>query len=378
MNLNEYQAKRLFGKYGVPVPLGEIATTAEEARAIAEKIGGRVVVKAQVLIGGRGKAGGIKVADTPDDAAAKAEKILGMDIKGLTVQQVLIDPAADIKKEFYLAILVDRAARMPMIMASAEGGMDIEEVAHTAPEKIIKVHINPAIGYRPYQGIYIASKMGLPPEQWGAFGKVLASLYQCFIANDAMLTEINPLVIQGDGSFIALDGKMTIDDNALSRHADLAAMRDPDELTANEKRAAEAHINYIQLEGNIGCMVNGAGLAMTAMDVIKLFGGQPANFLDIGGGAKAEQVKAALEIILGDPSVKAVMINIFGGITRCDEVARGIIEATSQLTTTVPFIVRLEGTNAAKGRVILAEAKMDPAITLAEAAQKAVAAANQG
>jgi succinyl-CoA synthetase beta subunit len=375
VNLNEYQAKRLFGRYGMPVPEGDVATTPDEARTIAERLGGRVVVKAQVLTGGRGKAGGVKLASDPADAAEKAAAILGMDIKGLTVHKVLIDPAAAIAQEFYLAILVDRAARQPMIMASAEGGMDIEEVADTNPAAIVKQHIDPLIGLRRYHSVSIASRMGLPAEKWGDFHKVLDALYRCFSGSDAMLAEINPLAILADGRFVALDGKVTLDDNALSRHPDLAALRDPDELTDNEKRAAAAHINYIQLDGNIGCMVNGAGLAMTAMDVIQLFGGRPANFLDIGGGAKAEQVRAALEIILGDPSVQAVLINIFGGITRGDEVARGIVEALDGIETDVPFVVRLEGTNAVEGRAILESADLPTAVTLAEAAEKAVALA---
>ncbi|MGB1253251.1 MAG: ADP-forming succinate--CoA ligase subunit beta [Candidatus Promineifilaceae bacterium] len=377
MNLNEYQAKRLFGKYGVPVPEGDVATTPAEARAIAEQIGGVVVVKAQVLIGGRGKAGGVKLAKSADEAEMYAEQILGMDIKGLTVNKVLIDPGADIAKELYLAILVDRSARKPMIMASAEGGVDIEHVAETMPEKIVKVHIDPQIGIKMYHSIEVASRMGIDPAKFSAFHKVLAGLYACFTDTDAVLTEINPLIITGSGDFEAIDGKMTLDGNALSRHPDLAAMREADALTENEQRAEEAHINYIQLDGNIGCLVNGAGLAMTSMDVINYFGGEPANFLDIGGGAKADAVTAALRIILGDASVQAVLINIFGGITRCDEVARGILEALDNIDTDVPFVVRLEGTNAEEGRAILAEANLPTAVTLAEAAEKAVAAAKE-
>lgn len=377
MNLNEYQAKRLFGKYGVPVPEGDVATTPEEAREIAKRIGGIVVVKAQVLTGGRGKAGGVKLAHSPEEAAERASDILGMDIKGLTVHKVLIDPGADIAKEIYLSFLVDRAARMPMIMASAEGGVDIEAVAEETPEKIIKVHINPVVGLKRYHSVEVASRMGLDVSMWGKFHKVLAGLYACFVSTDAMLTEINPLIITGSDEFEAIDGKMTLDDNALDRHPDLEAMRDPGERTENEERAAEAGINYIQLDGNIGCMVNGAGLAMTSMDVINFFGGEPANFLDIGGGAKAEAVTAALDIILGDDNVQAVLINIFGGITRCDEVARGILEALDNIDTDVPFVVRLEGTNAAEGRAILEDANMPTAVTLSDAAQKAVAAAKE-
>ncbi|HFC11886.1 MAG TPA: ADP-forming succinate--CoA ligase subunit beta, partial [Anaerolineae bacterium] len=338
VNLNEYQAKRLFGQYGVPVPVGDVATTPAEARAIAEKLGGKVIVKAQVLIGGRGKAGGVKLAVDPADAEAKAAEILGMDIKGFTVHKVLLDPAADIADELYLAIMVDRSKRQPMIMASAEGGMDIEQVNAETPEKIIKVHINPNIGLKRYHSVQIASQMGLGTDKFSGFHKVLNGLYNCFVSTEATLTEVNPLIIQGDGTFSAIDGKMTVDDSALARHPKIAAMRDPDDLTENEKRAKEAGINYIQLDGNIGCLVNGAGLAMTSMDVINFFGGNPANFLDIGGGAKAEAVTAALNIILGDPHVQAVLINIFGGITRCDGVAKGILQALDNIDTDVPFV----------------------------------------
>lgn len=377
MNLNEYQAKRLFGRYGVPVPQGDVAATPGEARAIAERLGGRVVIKAQVLIGGRGKAGGVKVADDPDSAETAAAAILGMDIRGLTVHKVLVDPAASIAQELYLAILIDRSARQPMIMASAAGGMDIEEVAAHTPEKIARLHIDPQVGLRPYQSTYLASRMALPEGLWGEFHQLLSHLYDCFCATDASLTEINPLVITGDGHLLALDGKMSLDDNALPRQPELAALRERDTETDSERRAREAGINFIQLDGNIGCMVNGAGLAMSTMDIIKLFGGEPANFLDIGGGAKAHQVQAALTLILSDPKVKAVLINIFGGITRGDEVARGIVEALAQLQSQVPMVVRLAGTNAAEGLDILADAHMETAITLSEAATRAVAAARR-
>ena len=377
MDINEFQAKRLFGKHGVPVPEGDVATTPAEARKIAEAIGGVTVVKAQVLTGGRGKAGGVKVAKNADEAEMYAEQILGMDIKGFTVHKVLIDPGADIANELYLAIMVDRSARKPMIMASAEGGVDIEQVNHDTPEKIIRVHIDPTIGVKRYHSTRIASQMGLGTDNFGPFHKVLAGLYDCFVKNEATLTEVNPLIIQGDGTFSAIDGKMSIDNSALPRHPDLEAMRDPASLTDNEKRAREAGINYIQLDGNIGCMVNGAGLAMTSMDVIYHFGGEPANFLDIGGGAKADQVTAALNIILNDEAVQAVLINIFGGITHCDEVAKGILEALDNIDTDVPFVVRLEGTKAEEGRQILADANLPTAVTLSEAAEKAVAAAKE-
>ena len=384
MNLHEYQAKRLFAEHGVPIPEGDVATSPAEAREIARELGGKVVVKSQVLIGGRGKAGGIKLAGDPDEAEQRASEILGMDIKGFKVGKVLIDQQSPggIDQEIYLAVLIDRAARKPMVMASAEGGMDIEEVNATSPEKIFKVHVEPSLGVRGYQSTYLASSMDLPRELWREFHKIVAGLYACFIANDASLTEINPLVITGEGHLMALDGKMSIDDSSLYRHANISEMRDVDEETAAEKEARMSGINFIQLDGNIGCMVNGAGLAMATMDVVKKFGEDvncaPANFLDIGGGAKSEQVATALRLILSDESISAVLINIFGGITRGDEVARGIVDALEQVQTDVPMVVRLAGTNAAEGMAILADADMETAATLSDAAQKAVAAAQGG
>ncbi|MFN2177914.1 MAG: ADP-forming succinate--CoA ligase subunit beta [Candidatus Promineifilaceae bacterium] len=376
MDLHEYQAKRLFAEHGVPIPNGKVAYSPTEARDIAQDLGGKVVVKAQVHTGGRGKAGGVKLANTADEAEAAAESILGMDIKGYTVNKVLVDEQAPgIDQEIYLAVLIDRARRLPMIMASAAGGMDIEEVAETAPEKIIKVHVDPNLGVRAYQTNYIADGMELPPELWRDFGKLVSGLYDCFIENDASLTEINPLVITGEGKLLAVDGKMSIDDNALSRHQRLAEMRDFEEEPDSEREARMAGINFIQLDGNIGCMVNGAGLAMSTMDIIKLFGGEPANFLDIGGGAKADQVATGLRLILSDPNVKAVLFNIFGGITRGDEVAKGILDALGEIDTDVPMVVRLAGTNAEEGREILKDADMETADTLSDAARKAVAAA---
>lgn len=381
MNLHEYQAKRLFAEHGVPIPNGDIASTPAEAREIARELGGKVVVKSQVLIGGRGKAGGIKLASNPNEAEEMAGQILGMDIKGFQVNKVLIDEQSPggIDQEIYLAVLIDRAKRRPMVMASAEGGMDIEEVNENSPEKIFRAYIEPALGVRSYQTTYLASAMNLPRELWREFNKIVVGLYSCFKANDASLTEINPLVITGSGKLMALDGKMSIDDNGLYRQPKLAEMRDMDEETAAEKEARLSGINLIQLEGNIGCMVNGAGLAMATMDVVKKFGEEhncaPANFLDIGGGAKAEQVATALRLILSDKSVTAVLINIFGGITRGDEVAKGIIEALNQVQTDVPMVVRLAGTNAAEGMAILANSEMETAVTLSDAAQKAVAAA---
>ena len=378
MNLHEYQAKRLFAKHGVPIPQGKVASTPGEAREIAKELGGRVVVKSQVLTGGRGKAGGIKLASNSDEAETLAGQILGMDIKGFTVRKVLVDEQAPgIEQEIYLAVLIDRARRRPMVMASAAGGVDIEQVAEETPEKILIVHIEPALGVKSYHSRYLAAGIDLPRELWKEFHNIVSNLFACFQANDASLTEINPLVITGDNHLLALDGKMSIDDNALYRQPRLAEMRDTEEEPAAEREARLSGINFIKLDGNIGCMVNGAGLAMTTMDVIEYFGGSPANFLDIGGGAKSEQVATALRIILSDPNVKAVLFNIFGGITRGDEVARGIVAALDRVQTDVPMVVRLAGTNAKEGMAILADAEMETAATLSEAAQKAVAAAKR-
>jgi succinyl-CoA synthetase beta subunit len=363
VKLHEYQSKQLFAKFGIPIPRGGTAKTPAEARQVAEELGGRVVVKSPVLVGGRGKAGGIKLADDPGQAEEVAAGILGMDIKGLTVSTVLVDEAADIQKEIYLGVVIDRAARKPVIMASSEGGVEIEEVARTKPEAIVKVHIDPFLGPREYQTRNLAIGMGLGQVHWRD-------------ACDASLAEINPLVITADGALLAVDGKMLIDDNSLYRHADLAAMRDVSEETPAETEARRHGLSYVDLDGEIGCMVNGAGLAMTTMDITKLYGGSPANFLDIGGGAQSEKVAAALRIILADPKVKAVLINIFGGITRCDEVAQGILEALQAVQPEVPMVARLVGTNAAEGRAMLADKDMVTATTLVEAAQKAVAAAH--
>ncbi len=375
MNLHEYQSKRVFARYGIPVPSGEVATTPSEVRDIAVRLGGPVVVKSQVLVGGRGKAGGIKLARTPDEAEQRADEILGMKIKGLTVKKVLVDPAADIRKEIYLGAVLDRASRRIVLMASSEGGVDIEEVAAQTPEKIVKVAAHPFLGLRPHHARILADGIGLPKELINDFIKISQGLYQAFVSTDASLAEINPLVITGENKLLALDGKISVDDNALFRHPELAEMRDPDEEDASEREAHRYGLSYIHLDGEIGCMVNGAGLAMATMDIVKLYGGEPANFLDIGGGAQSDKVAAALRIILSDSRVKAVLINIFGGITRCDEVARGVLEAIGTLDGRVPFVVRLVGTNEEEGRQILAEANLITATSLADAAQKAVAAA---
>jgi len=375
MKLHEYQSKRLFSEFGVPIPKGKVASTPSEAKAIAEELGGRVVVKSQVLVGGRGKAGGIKLANSPKDVEKIASRILGMEIKGLPVRKVLIDEAVDISTEIYLGITNDRTTRQPVFMASAAGGVDIEVVAVKTPEKIIKVHIDPLLGLQDFQILNLAIGIEVPREIWPEFIQISKGLWQAYKNYDATLAEINPLVITEGGHLLAIDGKMVIDENALFRHPKLEDERDLDSEETSELEAKKNNITYIKLEGDIGCMVNGAGLAMATMDIIKHFGGEPANFLDIGGGANEEKVAAALRIILKDPNVKAVLFNIFGGITRCDLVAKGILEALKEVKTDVLMVVRLIGTNAEEGQALLADAKMATAKTLVEAAQKVVAAA---
>jgi len=378
MKLHEYQSKQIFSKYSIPIPSGQVAATASEAKQIAAELGGRVVIKSQVLVGGRGKAGGIRLAKNPQEAQELATQILAMDIKGLPVRKVLVDEAASIETEIYLGVTNDRAARKPVMMASSAGGVDIEEVARTSPEKIARVHIDPLLGLRDYQTRDLAYGIDLPREQWRAFGQIAHGLWQAYKDCDANLAEINPLVITAEKHLLAVDGKMVIDDNALFRHPDLAEMRDLDEEAGAETEARKYGLSFIKLDGQIGCMVNGAGLAMATMDIIKLFGGEPANFLDIGGGASSDKVAAALRIILADPNVKVVLINIFGGITRCDEVARGIVTALQEVKVQAPMVVRLVGTNAEEGRQILANARMVTADTLAGAAQQAIQAAQRG
>jgi len=377
VKLHEYQSKRIFARYGVPIPRGDVASTPDDAYKIAARMGRRVVVKAQVLVGGRGKAGGIKLAKDAPEAEAKASQILGMDIKGLKVRKVLIDEAAmDIIREIYLGIVIDRATHCLVMMASAEGGVEIEEVARAMPERISKVSIDPFLGLRGYQARELAFGIGLEKGLVSSFISIATGLYNAFVGCDASLAEINPLLVTDQTgappSLLAVDGKMIVDDNALFRHPDLADMWDVDEEAPAETEARYHGLSYVKLDGEIGCMVNGAGLAMATMDIIKLYGGMPANFLDIGGGAQANRVAGALRIILADPKVKAVLFNIFGGITRCDEVARGVLEALGQVPTDVPMVARLVGTNEEEGRRILAGAQMATASTLVEAAQKAV------
>jgi len=376
MKLHEYQSKLIFAKYGIPIPRGRVAASGQEVKQIAQELGRQVVVKSQVLVGGRGKAGGIRLAKSPQEAEEVATQILAMEIKGLPVRKVLVDEAAQIHQEIYLGITNDRSVRRPVMMASSAGGVDIEEVARQSPEKIIKEHIDPILGLRDYQARDIAAGIDLHRDYWRSFIQIANGLWRAYVESDASLAEINPLVITSDNRLVALDGKIVLDDNALYRHPDLADMRDLDAEAQSEIEARKYGLSFIKLDGNIGCMVNGAGLAMTTMDIIKLFGGEPANFLDIGGGASSEKVAAALRIILSDPQVKAILFNIFGGITRCDEVARGILVALEEVKPDVPMVVRLVGTNAEEGRRLLAEAKMITAETLVDAARKAVSAAS--
>jgi succinyl-CoA synthetase beta subunit len=375
VKLQEYRSKEILARHGVPLLAGETATSPVEARAAAERIGGPVVVKAQVLVGGRGKAGGVQLAATPDEAAEKASEIIGLDIKGTTVKTVLIAPAADIAHEYYLGLILDRASKAITVIASAEGGVEIEETAKTNPEAILRLPLHPLLGLQEHESRRIGFFLGIPAELRKDFGKVMRGLYDAFVGSEADLAEINPLVVTDDGQLLALDAKIVLDDSALPRHADLEAMRDLNEEEPSEIAAREAGISFIKLDGNIGCMVNGAGLAMTTMDLVKLAGGEPANFLDIGGGAKADKVTAAFKIILDDKNVKAILINIFGGITRGDEVARGIVEARAALDRDVPMVVRIVGTNSEEAKPILAEASLITADSLDDAAAKAVAAA---
>lgn len=378
MKLHEYQSKHIFSNYGISIPSGRVAATAAEAKQIAEELGGPVVIKSQVLVGGRGKAGGIRLVKSPSEAEELATQILGMEIKGLPVRKVLVDEAASIEIEIYLGITNDRSERKPVMMASSAGGIEIEQVAKDTPEKITKVHIDPLLGLRDYQARDLAAGIDLPRLHWRMFGQIARGLWKAYLDSDATLAEINPLVITSQDRLLAVDGKMVLDDNALFRHPELADMRDLDVEPEAETEARKYNLSFIKLDGHIGCMVNGAGLAMATMDIIKLFGGEPANFLDIGGGASSEKVAAALRIILSDPDVKVVLFNIFGGITRGDEVARGIIAALQQVDTRVPMVARLVGTNAEEGRQILSEANMITAQTLVNAAEKAIAAAEGG
>ncbi len=383
MNLHEYQAKALFAEYGMPVPTSRIANTPAEAREAAQALStDRVVVKAQVHAGGRGKAGGVKLVDTPKEAEEYAESMLGTqlvtfqtDAKGQPVNTVLVEETCDIANEMYLGMVIDRATQRVVVMASTEGGMEIETVAHETPEKILKAELNPLVGVMPYQCRELAFGLGLKGAQIKQFSQLLGGLCKLFVEKDLALVEINPLVVTGSGDLICLDGKINIDGNALYRHADLEALRDKSQEDERELRASEWDLNYVALEGNIGCMVNGAGLAMATMDIIKLKGGQPANFLDVGGGATKERVAEALKIILSDPDVKGILVNIFGGIVRCDLIADGVMAAVAEVGIDIPVVVRLEGTMAAEGRKLLddSDLALQSASDLGDAAEKIVA-----
>jgi succinyl-CoA synthetase beta subunit len=357
MDLYEYQGKQLFARFGIPVSEGKVATSPEEARAVAEELGGPVVVKAQVLTGGRGKAGGIKLAASPQDAEARAAEILGMDIRGHTVRRVWVEKASDIASEYYLSVTFDRGEKKPLLMLTTQGGIDIEEVAERSPEALARLHIDPLVGHQPYQARWLCFTAGIddPNEQKQVIA-VIGRLYDAFVGADAMLCEINPLIVTPEGEVKALDSKFTVDDNALFRHPDIAEMRDPEAGDPQERLAREKGVTYVKLDGDIGILGNGAGLVMSTLDVIDQVGGRPANFCDLGGGGDAQGVVDALAVITSDPEVRGILFNIFGGITRGDEVARGILEALERMTIHLPIVVRLDGTNAEQGRAMLSEA----------------------
>ncbi len=383
MKIHEYQAKAILRNFGVPTPAGEVAETPEQAKAIAEELGGgTVVVKAQIHAGGRGKGGGVKLAKNPTEAQDLASQIIGMNLvthqtgpEGKKVLKVLVEQGLDIARELYLGIVIDRATEKPVVMASSEGGMEIEEVAAHSPEKILKEYVDVEHGLTPFQARNLAFGLGLEPAVVRKAVPFFQKLYKAFEAMDASLAEINPMIITGDGNVLALDAKMNFDDNALFRHPDVAELRDLTEEDAYEVEASKYDLNFIKLDGNVGCMVNGAGLAMATMDIIKLAGEEPANFLDVGGAANAERVENAFRIILSDPAVQAVLINIFGGIVRCDMVATGIVEAAKKVGVKVPIVIRLQGTNAEQGAEILRQSGLDFAVAteLKEAAEKVAA-----
>jgi succinyl-CoA synthetase beta subunit len=376
MDLYEYQGKELFRRFGIPVSDGRVATSPEEARTAAQELGGQVVVKAQVLTGGRGKAGGIKLADGPDEAESHARDILGMDINGHVVHKLWIESASDIAREYYLSLTFDRGEKQALFMFTKEGGIDIEEVADERPEALARLHVDPLEGFQPYQARRLIYGAGIEDEnEQRQIAKIAKQLYEAFVGTDAMLTEINPLIVTPDGQVKALDSKFTVDDNALYKHPDIAEMRDLDAYPPEERAAREKDVTYVKLDGDVGVLGNGAGLVMSTLDVVALAGGRPANFCDLGGGGDAQGVVDALEVITADPQVKSILFNIFGGITRGDEVARGILSALDQLTIDDPIVVRLDGTNAEEGRQLLQDAAppnlhVEP--TMLEAAKRAV------
>jgi succinyl-CoA synthetase beta subunit len=378
VNIHEYQAKEILRAEGVPIPPGEIATTPEQAEAIARKFGGMVVVKAQVHAGGRGKAGGVKLAKTPEEAREIASKILGMQIKGLTVYTVLVTAAADIATEAYVGIILDRATRKPVFMVSPAGGIDIEEVAATTPEKILKLPVDTRYGLQPYQASELGFFLFDDVKKVRAASKIMMALYQAFMKNGCSLAEINPLVVTPAGEVVALDAKMSIDDNELDRHPELEALRDETAEEPSEVDARNAHLTFIKLDGDVGCIVNGAGLAMATMDLVKYYGGEPANFLDIGGSSNPEKVVNALRIITEEPNVKAILFNIFGGITRTDDVANGIVTATKANPLKIPIVIRLTGTNEEIAMKILTDNGFTASSDMDEAVKKAVDLAKGG
>src|SRR5256885_5919115 len=365
MDLLEYQGKQLFRVHAVPVPDGRPAASVQEAVEAAEELGYPVVIKAQVLIGGRGKAGGIKLAKNRTEAEEHAEAILGMDIRGFTVHELYVEKASEIDEEYYAAILLDRSAKKPLAMLSRMGGMDVEEIAERDPKAIVRIHVDPLVGFQAFHGRRLAYEAGIASDGVRPVGALLSKLYETFVEEDAVLVEVNPLLVTGDREVVALDAKVTIDGNALYRHPDTAAFRDLSAEDPQEQMAKERGLTYVKLDGNVGILGNGAGLVMSTLDVVAQAGGEPANFLDAGGGSKAEAIVDAVEVILSDPKVTAVLFNIFGGITRCDEVARGLVTAFDQIDVKVPFVVRLDGTNDEEGRRILAEADL-PNVTVEE------------
>jgi succinyl-CoA synthetase beta subunit len=372
MKIHEYQAKEIFRKYGMPVPPGKVATRPEQARKIAQEIGRPVMIKSQVHVGGRGKAGGIKYAKDPEEAYQVANQILGMDIKGLTVKKILVTEACDIKSEAYVGVIVDRANKMPVMMVSPAGGIDIEEVAAKTPEKIMKLHVDPLLGLQPFQAKRLASFVYKDPKIVKQAIRIILALYKAFWEAEASLAEINPLVVTGDGEVWAIDAKINIDDNGLFRNPEIAKMRDLSAEDRSETEAKDADLSFVKLDGNIGCIVNGAGLAMATMDLVKHFGAEPANFLDIGGSSSPEKVLNAMKIILRDKKVRAILINIFGGITRCDDVANGIVWAVKELKPKVPIVVRLTGTNEEIARKILEEINLTATTSMEEVVKKAI------
>jgi succinyl-CoA synthetase beta subunit len=376
VDLYEYQGKELFRRFDIPVSAGRLATTSAEARAAAEELGGQVVVKAQVLTGGRGKAGGVKLANDPDDAERKAEEILGLDINGHIVRKLWIESASEIAKEYYLSITFDRGVKEALFMLTTEGGVEIEEVAAKKPDALARLHVNPLEGFQAYQARNLIFGGGIDdPEEQKQIAAIVEKLYRCFVETDAMLCEINPLIVTPEGEVRALDSKFTVDDNALYKHPDIEEMRDPEAYPPEERAAREKGVTYVKLDGEVGILGNGAGLVMSTLDVIALVGGRPANFCDLGGGGDAQGVVDALEVITADPQVRSILFNIFAGITRCDVVAEGILQALTQITIEHPIVVRFDGTNAEEGREILAEAApanlhVEP--TMLDAARRAV------